>query len=163
MSKGPLLSQIGIPVLVVAGAAAVEYLRTNGLLEHLMGTPAATKPYGDFDGFYTHRYLPEHSQPGTKALHVMGTSCMAVLMVLNPALLVALACGIVVGLSAFPFLRSVDSGVPEMALMLGVYLLVGSRLAGFKRAFMVPAVAYALAWIGHFFVEVGCVLPLRER
>jgi hypothetical protein len=144
----------GFNVAVAVGflAAGLHFVDGRVFAEHIV--PAPTKPFADFQSFYEQRYLPEHSQEGTRALHVVGTCALFVLLMRTPNLMVALLAGLWAGLAAFPLLRGLESGLPEMALMLGVYLFVGTKLTGSLGAtFLVPAVSYGFAWAGHFFVE----------
>jgi hypothetical protein len=142
-----------LPAAVASASFLLQYLATNGIIP-TPATPSPAKPFADFDSFYTSRYLPEHSQPGTKILHLIGTLSLILLASKTPSLLFALGAGLAAGHAVFPLFRGIDSGLPEMAVMLGIYLVVGTRLTGsFRTAFTVPLVAYGCAWLGHFIVE----------
>jgi hypothetical protein len=153
-SKPGLFAQVALPAAIAVAAGVVHHLATEGALAAFLPPAAATKPYSDFDTFYSQRYLPEHSQEGTKALHLVGTTCMALLMAATPSLALALGAGMAAGMAAAPLTRHQTHGVAEMAVMMAVYLFVGARLTGsWRRAAAVPLVSYACAWVGHFFVE----------
>lgn len=146
---------IVFPAVVIAVSAAVIQLVANGQLSQYVDVvPAATKPYGTFDAFWPH-YLAEHSQPWTRRLHFIGTSIFLSLIVLRyPALLVCVAAGLSAGFAAFPFLRGVPNGKIELCLMVGVYLATGKAATGSTgRALLPMVVAYAFAWVGHFYIE----------
>ena len=72
----------------------------------------------------------------------------------SPPLLLALALAALVGCRAFPLLRALDSGLPEMALTLGTYGACAVALTGsVGLSLSLPACAYGFAWAAHFFVE----------
>ena len=117
------------------------------------GKPSPHKPYADFTSFYPY-YLTQHALPRTKLLHCIGTLCALGLCARFPYLLVALGVGALVGATAFPLLRTLDTGLPEMALTLGAYTAVGASLTGSLRTtLLLPLCAYGWAWVAHFFVE----------
>lgn len=111
------------------------------------------KKFGDFQEFYPY-YLTEHSQIGTKQLHLLGTTFLAVLVALTPDLLFALLAAGATGYAAYPYFRSLPTGIPEFALMLGVYLFMGLRLtSSWRKTLALPVCSYAFAWLGHALVE----------
>lgn len=102
--------------------------------------------------FWPH-YLAEHRDPGDRVLHFLGTSwlfvCVAVALVKAPvAVGLALVGMTVVGWFASARVERRRPAFPEMLLMLGIALL--------GDAVLLPlgiVGGYALAWVGHFFVE----------
>ena len=140
-------------VALVGGLAALLFISAPALLPFLPPA-AASKHHERFSAFYKETYLPEHSQRGTQMLHVVGTVIMLSQLARAPALGLALVLALALGLSVFPLMRWLSTGIVEMALMLGVYLYVGTVLTGSaRRAFVVPLIGYGFAWAGHFFVE----------
>jgi len=86
--------------------------------------------------------------------HYVGTSIIIVLLLRRPQLALSLATAALAGLAAFPFLRSLPSGVPEMAIMAGVYLMTGVSAPKSWRATLLPLIiGYGFAWVGHFGFE----------
>jgi hypothetical protein len=76
------------------------------------------------------------------------------LVLRTPDLLLALLAAGAAGYAAFPFFRSLPTGVPEFVLMLAVYLGLGKRVTGsWGKTLAVPACSYACAWLGHALVE----------
>lgn len=140
-------------VALVVSLATLLFLAAPAL--HPFLPPAAASKHHDrFSAFYAKTYLPEHSQRGTQLLHVVGTLVMLSQLARAPALGLALALALALGMSVFPLMRWLSTGIVEMALMLGVYLYVGTVLTGSaRRAFVVPLIGYGFAWAGHFFVE----------
>ncbi len=138
------------PALALAAACGVA---TAALLAAGAPAPAASKPYATFAAFYPF-YLTQHSQAGTRRLHVLGTLLMLGQVVATPELLLSLLAAGCVGMAAFAPLRGQASGLLEFALVLATYGSLGSHLCGsWQRTLAVPASAYACAWLGHFFVE----------
>lgn len=139
------------PALALAAACGVA---TAALLAAGAATaPARSKPYATFTQFYPF-YLSQHSQAGTRRLHVLGTALMLAQVVATPALLAALLAGGAAGMAVFAPLRGQASGLLEFALVLATYGGLGSHLSGsWQRTLAVPVSAYACAWLGHFFVE----------
>ena len=144
-----------LPGAILLASAAVIQLSLDGRLAGLaLGPAAPTKPFGSFEAFYPH-YLKEHSLPGTRLLHYIGTCAfVALLLATHPGLALCMLAALAAGVAVFPFLRAVPHGLFEFAVMLGVYLLTGSRLVGsVRRAALPVVVAYSAAWVGHFFIE----------
>jgi hypothetical protein len=76
------------------------------------------------------------------------------LVCLSPSLILSVLAAGVTGYAIFPFFRSLESGLPEMAILLGVYALSGrSTTKSWFATLLPPIVAYAFAWIGHFYIE----------
>ncbi len=121
----------------------------------LPGPPAATKPFATFTDFFPF-YMREHSQPATRALHYVGTATFVALSAgwARGRLVLPLVAGLAAGYAAFPLLRTLPSGLPEMALMVGVYLAAGRAATRSWATVLAPMVAaYGCAWLGHFAVE----------
>ena len=111
------------------------------------------KPYASFKEFYPF-YLNQHEKPLTKLLHFLGTTCALIITLCEPTLLIAKAIGLFLGAASFVLFRHLDSGLPEMAIMILSYLLIGCVLSGSAwLTFLLPISAYSFAWIAHFFVE----------
>jgi hypothetical protein len=129
----------------VTGVACHTVLRSRGV--------AKTKPYDSFSSFYPF-YLSQHSERGTKALHVAGTFCVAAACAREPRLVASLAAAIAFGTATFPFLRRFESGVAEAFFAVAAYTVVGRSLRT-PAAYLAgaPAVAYFFAWISHFVIE----------
>jgi hypothetical protein len=90
----------------------------------------------------------------TKRMHYIGTSIILLIMLRRPAYLLALGPAIAVGLAVFPLTRHLASGLPEMVMMFGVYLVLATRLLkSFSSALMLPLAGYGFAWLGHFLFE----------
>lgn len=155
MSKRDPLSRALLPGAVLLASAVVIQLTADGHLGALLpASTAPTKPYATFAAFWS-RYMAEHSQPWTQRLHFIGTGVfVGSLVATTPALLLCVAAACAAGYAAFPFLRGQPSGALEFALMLGTYVTLGRATAGsWRRAIAPMVVAYAFAWVGHFFVE----------
>jgi len=147
MSTKDYTLPIGIAI-VALGVRNLQHI----LLPNII--PAKTKPYDDFDTFYNQMYIPEHKEDGTKLWHLLGTTLLFILLSRQPALGLALLIGLVTGYTVFPFFRGIETGIYEMAIMICTYLYVGTKLTkNFKFTLLLPVVAYACAWIGHFTVE----------
>lgn len=145
------MKEYSIPIGIATVALGIQSLQSI-LLPSIV--PAPTKPYGDFDTFYRKIYLPEHHEDGTKLWHLLGTTLLFVLLSRKPILAVALTTALVTGYTVFPFLRGVPTGLSEMAIMMGTYIIVGNHLTkDFKFTILLPVVAYTCAWAGHFLVE----------
>jgi hypothetical protein len=125
------------------------------LKTYLSNSIASTKPYETFEQFYPH-YLREHSQLTTRQWHYAGTSLMVLYMVTQPALLLPIFTAGFAGYAAIPFLRHLSTGLPEMAILLLVYL-IGGKLSthSFKRTLAPMLLGYGFAWVGHFFYEMN--------
>lgn len=121
--------------------------------DHILQSQTLPKKFGDFQEFYPF-YLMEHSQIGTKQFHLVGTAFLAVLLAITPDLLFALLAAGATGYAAYPYFRTLPTGVPEFALMVGTYLVMGMRLTGsWRRTLAIPVCSYAFAWLGHALVE----------
>jgi hypothetical protein len=129
----------------LTGGICHTVLRSRGV--------AKTKPFDSFSSFYPF-YLSQHSERGTKALHVAGTFCVAAACVREPRLLASLAAAIAFGTATFPFLRRFESGIVEAVFAVAAYTVVGQSLRT-PAAYLAgaPAVAYFFAWVSHFFIE----------
>jgi len=134
---------------VLALAVGAEMLRSNGMLGFLpTGRPHANKPFATFDEFYPY-YLREHSDIWTKRLHYLGTALMIVLILLSRRLILPIVAGAAVGFVVFPFFRHIGTGLPEMALMVGTYVLTGYAATKSWRQVLLPLV-----------IAYGCVAQL---
>ncbi|CAF1452678.1 unnamed protein product [Didymodactylos carnosus] len=122
-------------------------------MKYLPQNVASTKSYESFESFYPH-YLDEHTLHVTRQLHYVGTSLFLVSMVMKPILIIPAVAAAMTGYSLVPFLRGFATGIPEMAIMLLIYILGGRLLGKSYVAMMKPLVfSYSFAWIGHFFYE----------
>ena len=140
-----------LAAIALPPALALALTLAAPLTAHL--PPSRAKPFPTFAAFYPF-YLSQHALPLTKLLHCAGTLCVAGFCAASPQLLLALALGALVGSRAFPLLRPLDSGLPEMALTLGTYVACATALTGsLALALALPASAYGLAWAAHFLVE----------
>ena len=148
-------SSVVLPTVIIVASAAVIQLSRQGHLQHLLSAaPASSKPYNTFDAFWPH-YLGEHSQPWTRRLHFIGTTAfMLTSLTIEPALLLCVLSALALGYASSPFFRAQQTGLVEMALMIGTYLLTGRNITGsFKRTLLPIIIAYGMAWVGHFMIE----------
>ena len=142
-------------------AAATAFLSIVSIAT-LLGKPpdarlaANTKPYQTFPEFYHHLYLPQHSLPGCKLLHFVGTCIIVALMVREPRIVPAMMAAAAVGLLAFRSFIGVPHGFFEMPLAIGAFMLATRLLAGsVKPALLVVFAGYGCAWFGHWFIELN--------
>ena len=142
---------------IAAGAVLLLLCDAFGLTaaEGMLPPPAASKAaYASFAAFYARRYLPEHAQPLTRTLHALGTGAAALLVARSPRLGAAVAFAGLCGLAVAPYLRFLESGLLEFAVLMAAFLAAGAELTGsLRRAAEVPLAAYACAWAAHAFVE----------
>jgi hypothetical protein len=116
--------------------------------------------YADFDSFFPF-YLEQHSQPGTKLSHAVGTGILTLLLLANPPALVAIASTLATGLVVAPyFVTQTTSGAQEALTASSAFVVVLVSLAPKKNStrtivlgLLCPLVGYGFAWYGHFFVE----------
>jgi hypothetical protein len=91
---------------------------------------------------------------GTRRLHVVGTSLFLLCLALTPALVMPILGAGLVGVSVFPLLRHLDSGLPEFAVMGAVFVATAfAATRSWPRVLSPLVVAYGFAWLGHFAVE----------
>ncbi|RYY31798.1 DUF962 domain-containing protein, partial [archaeon] len=140
-------------LIVSALAAAAQQYSLTPSFQAGVQPPAATKPFATFAEFYPF-YLTEHSGAETRMLHYTGTSLFLACLFYRPRLLFALLPAAMIGNAVFPFFRHLPSGLPELALMMGTYILLGRGLTRSWVATLLPLVlAYGCAWVGHFKFE----------
>lgn len=155
-SQQEIIGAHWVSAAILALAVAFGEARARGSLTFLPAPqpPATSKPFSTFNEFYPF-YLQEHSDIMTKRMHYVGTFCFIVLMALSKGRLVLpIAAAGAVGFAAFPLLRHLTSGIPEMALMVGTYLIGGYAATGSWRTVLLPMVlAYGFAWVGHYGFE----------
>jgi hypothetical protein len=141
---------------VLTGALLLLLFDALGLTaaEGMLPPPAACKQHASFAAFYALQYLPEHSRPLTRALHALGTGAAALLLARSPRLGAAAAFACLCGLAVAPYLRFLETGLLEFAIVLAAFLAAGAELTGsLRRAAEVPLAAYACAWAAHALVE----------
>lgn len=114
---------------------------------------ANTKPYSDFNSFYPF-YVSQHQNSTCRRLHVIGTSIIIVISLLNPLILVSLALTAMVGNTAFLLTKQINTGIYELIVMFAFLIYIITALTGsWQKAVMIPAIGYTFAWVGHFFFE----------
>jgi hypothetical protein len=154
MSLPPQLMVISPQLLAVASALGASLLLSLLSAAGLgSGPPSSFKPSATFVSFYP-LYLSQHTLPLTKLLHFLGTLLALGFCLAQPPLLLALGLGALVGFCSAPLFRRFDTGLPEMALMLGTYLASAYTFThSLAWTLGLPVCAYSFAWVGHFFVE----------
>jgi len=148
-----------LSAVLVAAAAVVVMSYERGLLRGLLEDtlqiqPAASKPVSSFWDFYAQIYRREHSNDGSRLLHVVGTGLVVLQFALTPELFAAFVAAMACGMAAFPFTRGLELGVAEAVVMVGLFLLLAHRGTGSHTpALLVLVSGYAFAWLGHFGVQ----------
>lgn len=159
MSKAAIPASTGsmtLSTVMIVAAVLAQVARDQGylapLIQRVTGSVVAKK-FGSFSEFYPF-YLGEHSTIECKRFHYAGTLLMMVFLLFNSKLILPLFAAGAVGFVAFPFFRHMQSGLPEMALMIGTYILCGvASTKSWKLTLLPLIIGYGFAWAGHFFFE----------
>jgi len=115
--------------------------------------PAETKPFSFFEEFYPY-YISQHVDDICRRLHFIGTSLVVLYSLIEPAVGPSLVLAGLLGNIVFVYTRHIEHGIVEMALMLLTFLYFMTRWTGnWKKAMLIPIIAYTFAWVGHFVFE----------
>ena len=152
-SKSRLYGTLFCTAVMLLASYVIQTRNSGPLKQFLPTTVSSKKPYDTFEKFYPH-YLQEHSQKITRQWHYVGTSLFILYTLTQPMLILALLTAGLAAFSAVPFFRHLSTGVPEIAILMSVYLIAGRLLTQSWKKTMTPLLlGYSFAWIGHFFFE----------
>jgi len=110
-----------------------------------------TKPYSNWTDFYPF-YLSEHSDPICKQLHFIGTIMSTLLILRKPKCALSLLTALSIGYILCELLSGLKNGFIEFGIM-GLIFLLGNLSLTKTTGYEIPILAYAFAWVGHFFFE----------
>jgi hypothetical protein len=155
-SASPAGGSLTLSVAVLAAAVLTQLAGDKGYLAPLLNRVTGgvvAKQYGSFEAFYPF-YLKEHSTIECKRFHYAGTAAMLVFLLFQSKLILPILTAAAVGYTAFPFFRHLQSGLPEMALMIGTYIVCGvASTKSFKKTLLPLLLGYGCAWVGHYAFE----------
>ena len=116
-------------------------------------TPHENKKYPTFEEFLPF-YKTQHTNAFSNLLHFLGTSVFLVTAISDLKILVSYIIAIIMGLNIHPITMNSSHGLFEALAMFSTYLISVHILSG-KRSKAAGAVtiAYACAWVGHYFLE----------
>ncbi len=139
-------------LLLVGGLVFAHYFISHHM-EPFPGEISSLKPFDNFDDFYPF-YISQHADATCRRLHVIGTSIVVLFAMIEPRVFASLLVSLYIGLSLIPITRTHSHGSIEGFSMLFTYLttmFVSTK--SWKKALVVPVVAYSFAWAGHFLFE----------
>lgn len=112
-----------IVLLAVVALAAASLMPA---VPSLTGVRHDAKPYTSFEEFYPH-YQREHTQSGTRALHVCGTAIVTFLVLQKPMLLPAVVGAGSIGYILCGLLAGMATGLVEGATLVVLFLLLADN------------------------------------
>lgn len=116
---------------------------------------ATTKPFNSFEEFYPY-YISQHQDETCRRLHVIGTTIVILMALFDPFVIPSMLMAATVGYSTFLMTKDVEHGLFEMMAMLFTFQFFMRRLTGtWYKGLLVPIIAYAFAWVGHFYFELN--------
>ena len=152
--QSSLVSQVSLVIFLLYSVV----IRYESKLFPILGLDKAeihtNKPYGDFTAFYPF-YLTQHSDYTCRLLHVIGTSIIIVLAIVEPRIFYSLLMTLLFGMTITPLTRAIPHGFIEFGLMMVVYQALSRMMKAPKWVYFVPIVGYGFAWVGHFYYELN--------
>jgi len=110
------------------------------------------KPYSNWTDFYPF-YLSQHEDPVCRVLHFLGTLISHIYVITKkPQVILSLLTALSIGYILCEVLSGYPNGFIEFGIMGLIYF--GGNLCLTKTiGWELPLLAYAFAWVGHFFFE----------
>jgi len=113
------------------------------------------KKYPTFEAFLPF-YKEQHTNVYSNLLHFIGTSIFLIVALSDLKITLSYIIAMIMGLNIHPITIHSSHGLIEALAMMSTYLISVKILSGkVSKAAGAVIIAYACAWIGHFFLEMN--------